>query len=42
MASAAQFMGACKNAGGNMVERYFYEGYGYAVRTCAPPRSRAP
>lgn len=42
MTSAAQFLSACNNAGGNFVERYFYSGYGDPAAEFGPPLSPQP
>ena len=42
MAAAAQFLGQCQNAGGNFVERYFYQGLSGGAVDFGPPRAPQP
>ena len=42
MSSAASFLGECKSAGGNFIERYFYSGFGDPAADFGPPRLPQP
>ena len=42
MATAVEFMKDCQNAGGNFVERYFYQGYGNPAVDFGPSRAPQP